>query len=308
MIIDTHIHVWSYPALADARDRIKTTQDLVSFRSRFPDLYDRTLHEDPIDNSDQLIADMDEFGIDRAFVQARPGSVTNEQVAESVRRHPDRLYGLMRIGHDQEAAYEYLEDPSHVRDGAADQVAHAIEDLGMKGLGEIFVRALTAETNPELIAKDLAPMMDAVQKYKVPVQFPTAWSQFPGGLFYGNPIWADEVAGRYPDVPIILTKMGRSLITYYEPCLTVAMRNANVYFDVVGTNAEHLRHAIDNIGSERILFGSDWSATWSCVREPAPLYTMRLKVLEDAGCTEEERENILWRNTVRLFGLSELEN
>lgn len=308
MIIDTHIHVWSYPALANAREQIKSTQDLISFRTRFPDLYDRTLHEDPVDNSDQLVADMDEFGIDKAFVQARPGSVTNDQVAESVRRHPDRLFGLMRIGHDQEAAYEYLEDPAPVREAAGEEVRHCIEDLGMKGLGEIFVRAMTAEVDPEKIAKDLSPMMDAVQKYKVPVQFPTAWSQFPGGLFYGNPIWADEVAGRYPDVPIILTKMGRSMITYYEPCLAVAMRNENVYFDVVGTNAEHLRHALDMIGSERIMFGSDWSATWSCVREPAPLYTMRLKVLEDANCTEEERENILWRNAAKLFKLDEMMN
>ena len=76
MIINTHIHVWGYPALADARDHFKSTKDLVSFISRCPDLYDRTLTEDPIDNSDQLIADMDAFGIDKAFVQARPGSVT----------------------------------------------------------------------------------------------------------------------------------------------------------------------------------------------------------------------------------------
>ncbi len=131
MIIDTHIHVWSYPALAQARDHIKTTQDLISFRTRCPDLYDRTLHEDPIDNSDQLIADMDEFGIDRALVQARPGAVTNDQVAESVRRHPDRLFGLMRIGHDQEAAYEYLEDPGPGREAACEEVWQCIEDLGM---------------------------------------------------------------------------------------------------------------------------------------------------------------------------------
>ena len=64
MIIDTHVHVWTYPALANARDYIKSTKDLVSFRSRCPDLYDRTLTEQPIDNSDQLISDMDEFGID----------------------------------------------------------------------------------------------------------------------------------------------------------------------------------------------------------------------------------------------------
>lgn len=308
MIIDTHIHVWSYPALRDARDYIRTTEDLVSFRTRHPDLYDRTLTEDPFDNSDALIADMDEFGIDRALVQARPGLVTNDQVAQSVRRHPDRLYGLMRIGHDQEAAYEYLEDPAPVRFDAPRQVAYCMEELGMKGVGEIFVRALTKEVDPEAIAYDLRPMMDAVQKYQVPIQFPTAWSQFPGGLFYGNPIWADEVAAHYPDVPIILTKMGRSLTSYYETCIAVAMRNANVYFDVVGTSPQHLRHALDLIGSERILFGSDWSATWSCVREPLPLYTMRLKVLEDANVTADERENMLWRNAARLFKLDGMAN
>ena len=308
MIIDSHVHIWSYPVLADLDDKIRTTEDLVSLRARYPDLYDRTLTEDPVDNSDMLVAHMDEAGIDRALIQARPGAVTNDQVAESVRRHPDRLYGLMRIGHDQEAAYEYLEDPSPVRDGAAAEVAHCIGDLGMKGLGEIFVRAMTAEVDPEAIARDLSPMMDAVREYDVPVQFPTAWSQFPGGLFYGNPIWADEVACRYPEVPIILTKMGRSLVTYFEPCLAVAMRNTNIYFDVGGTSPEHLRQAIGAIGSERILFGTDWSATWRYVRDPHDLYTLRLKVLDDAGVTGEERENILWRNAVRLFKLDELTN
>ena len=304
MIIDSHVHIWSFPALMDIGDKIRTTQDLIAFRTRYPDLYDRTLTEAPVDNSDMLIAHMDEAGIDRALIQARPGAVTNDHVAESVRRHPDRLAGLMRIGHDQEAAYEYLADTSAVRDGAGDQVAYCIEELGMKGLGEIFVRALTTETHPEKIARDLVPMMDAVSRYGVPVQFPTAWTQFPGGLFWGNPIWADEVACRYPDVPIILTKMGRGMITYFEPCLTVAMRNSNIHFDVVGTTSEHLKIALDAIGSERILFGTDWSATWRFVRDPADLYTMRLKVLDDAGVAGAARENILWRNAARLFGLS----
>ena len=308
MIIDSHVHIWGYPVLNEVGDKIRTTEDLIGFRTRYPDLYDRTLTEDPIDNSDALIAHMDEAGIDRALIQARPGSVTNDQVAISVRRHPDRLYGLMRIGHDQEAAYEYVEDPAPIRAAAAAEIDHCIGDLGMKGLGEIFVRALTAEVDPEAIGRDLAPMMDAVRKHGVPVQFPTAWTQFPGGLFYGNPIWADEVACRYPDVPIILTKMGRGMVTYFEPCMAVAMRNANVYFDVVGTTPEHLRQALNAIGSERILFGTDWSATWRFVREPMDLYALRLKVLDDARVTEEERENILWRNAVRLFKLDDLAN
>ena len=43
--------------------------------------------------------------------------------------------------------------------------------------------------------------------------------------------------------------------------MTVAMRNVNVYFDVVGTNPQHLRFAIDKIGAHRIMFGTDWFAT-----------------------------------------------
>jgi predicted TIM-barrel fold metal-dependent hydrolase len=143
--------------------------------------------------------------------------------------------------------------------------------------------------------------MRTVAKYGVPIQFPTAWSQFPGGLYYGNPFWVDEVAHRHPSVPIILTKMGRSITTYFDSALTVALRNVNIYFDVVGTCPEHLRIAVDKIGAERIMFGTDWSATWRWVSVPRDLYSLRLKVLEDAGLSESERDHILWRTAARLF-------
>ena len=57
----------------------------------------------------------------------------------------------------------------------------------MIGLGENFVRAMTGAVAPEKIARDLFPMMDAVNHYRVPVQFPTAWSQFPGGALLRAP-------------------------------------------------------------------------------------------------------------------------
>ncbi len=307
MIIDTHIHVWSYPVLQEHGSKIRSTEDLMAFRTNYPELYDRTLHEDPVDNSDTLIEQMDENNIDYGLVQARPGSVTNDQVAQSVRRHPDRLFGLFRIGHDQEAAHDYVDDPGPVRDAAPDHIDYCVRELGMVGMGELFVRAVTREIDPELIARDMKPIMDAIARNKIPIQIPTAWSQFPGGLIYGNPIWTDEIACRWPDTPLILTKMGRSLSTYFEPSMVVAMRNANVYLDVVGTRPDHLRQAIDTIGSERILFGTDWSATWRWVREPVDLYTLRLNVLKDANLTEQERENILWRNAVRVFGLKTID-
>ena len=175
----------------------------------------------------------------------------------------------------------------------------------MKGVGEIFIRALTDEIHPERIAKHLDGMMSVVAKHQVPIQFPTAWSQFPGGLFYGDPLWVDEVALRHPTVPIILTKMGRSIGRYFDSAMTVAMRNVNVYLDVVGTNAQHLRFAVDKIGAERILFGTDWSATWRWISVPMSLHRLRMKVIDDAKLDDAQRRQILWDNPVRLFKLEQ---
>jgi len=300
MIIDTHVHILSYPSLEDLSDKIKTTEDLISFRTRCPDLYNATLTEKPVDNSQHLISDMDRHGVSYALVQARPGSVTNQQVANVVKKHPDRLFGLLRIGHDQEAA-GYLADPTPVRENAPEEIQFCIERLHMKGMGEIFVRAFTTEIHPEKIARDLEPIMTALAKYKVPAQFPTAWSQFPGGLYYGNPIFVDEVAQRHPDVPIVLTKMGRGIGYYFDTSLAVAMRNTNVYFDTVGTSGSHLRIAVDKIGAERIMFGTDWSATWRWISKPADLHTIRLKTLDEAKLSYSEREQILWKTAAQVF-------
>lgn len=302
MIIDTHIHIYSYPSFRDLSRHIRTMEDAIAFRTRYPDLYKCNLTEEPVDNTDQLIADMDRNGIDFALVQARAGYVSNDLVATAAKRHPARMVPLARVGHDQEAA-GYHEDPGPTREAAPAELERALTTLGMKGVGETFVRALTNHVNPEKIARDLDGVVRVAEKHQVPIQFPTAWSQFPGGLFYGDPLWVDEVALRHPTVPIILTKMGRSITRYFDSAMTVAMRNVNIYFDVVGTNPQHLRYAIDKIGAERIMFGTDWSTTWSWLSVPATLHQIRLKVLDDAKLSESERELILWKNAARLFKL-----
>lgn len=302
MIIDTHVHIYSYPSFKDLSPYIRSMEDAIAFRTRHPDIYNCNLTEDPIDCSDDLIADMGSNGIDFSLVQARAGYVSNDLVAEAAARHPKKMVALARVGHDQEAG-DYHDDPGPAREWAPGEIERALTELGMRGVGETFVRAFTNHTNPEKIARDLTGIMKVVEKHKVPIQFPTAWSQFPGGLFYGDPLWADEVAGRHPTVPIILTKMGRSIQRYFDSTMTVAMRNVNIYLDVVGTSPEHLRFAIDKLGEDRILYGSDWSTTWRWLTIPDTLHNIRLKVVKDANLSESEREKLLWKNAVRLFGI-----
>ena len=90
MIIDTHVHICGYPSLSNLGDKIRTTEDLIAFRTRYPELYKKHLTEKPIDNSDALIADMDKNNVALALFQARPGAVSNDLVAEVANRHPDR--------------------------------------------------------------------------------------------------------------------------------------------------------------------------------------------------------------------------
>ena len=305
MIIDTHVHIFSYPSFRDLSKQIRTMEDAIAFRTRYPDLYNCNLTETPIDSTDELIVDMDKNGVDFALVQARAGHVSNDLVAQAAKRHPTRMVALARVGHDQEAA-GYHDDPGPTREKAPAELERALTELGMHGVGEIFVRSMTNKIHPEKIAQDLSGIMRVVEKHQVPIQFPTAWSQFPGGLFYGDPVWADEVAGRHPKVPVILTKMGRSISRYFDTVMSVAMRNVNVYLDVVGTNPQHLRFAIDKLGSERIMFGTDWSTTWRWLSVPGTLHQIRMKVLDDAKLTQAEREQILWKNAARLFKLDAL--
>ncbi|SVD36476.1 uncharacterized protein METZ01_LOCUS389330, partial [marine metagenome] len=69
MIIDTHVHVYGFPSLQKLEKQIKKMEDAIAFRTRHPDLYAKTLTDDPVDISGNLIEHMDHHKIDKALVQ-----------------------------------------------------------------------------------------------------------------------------------------------------------------------------------------------------------------------------------------------
>ena len=143
--------------------------------------------------------------------------------------------------------------------------------------------------------------METVAKYNVPVLFATGWTQFPGRMYHADPIYVDEIAGRYPNVPIVLTKMGRGIAHYFESALIVAMRNPNVYFDTTYSNGDHIRRAVRTIGADRMMFGSDWAVVWRWVREPEDLYSARLRAVRESGISMAEQAQILGKTAEKLF-------
>lgn len=299
-IIDTHAHILGFPAFDDLEDAIRTPRDVLQFRRRFPDLFRAGRSQLAYDNSHHLLERMDRYGVTHAVVQPTSGNVTNDLVAEAVRAHPDRFVGLCGVGKLQRAL-GYADDPAESRAEAVREAERCLTELGLVGVGEVSVRAITREQHPERIAADFAPLMAVLLRFAAPIQLPTAWTQYAGGLMYGDPLWVDELAARNPAVPIVLTKMGRSIQHLFDNALVVALRNDNVYFDTVGTTPAHLRRAVDELGSDRIMFGTDWSATWRWVRDPGDVHQMRLATIDEAGLTAAEREDVLWRTAAKVF-------
>src|SRR3954465_4454485 len=122
---------------------------------------------------------MDRYNVAHALVQARPGKISNEQVAAAAHRHPGRLSPLVRVGTEQ-VAFGYADDPAPLREQTPEIVAHGIEKLGMEATGEMLPRPIPKESPPEETAGAFEPLMRTLARYGVPIQIPTGWSQFVG--------------------------------------------------------------------------------------------------------------------------------
>ena len=305
MIIDSHCHPFGPVSHADLSDKVRTVEDLIAFRRNYPELYQERHTANMIDYMDAIIADMDQYGVDKAVVMptfcSELSDTKNEKTVEAIKKHPARLFGLMHLGWDESVAAGVDDDPIPEREAAPALIDRWIGEHGLRGIAESHGGPFTTEIHPVKIAEDLRPIMETVAKYNVPVLFATGWTQFPGRMYHADPIYVDEIAGRYPDVPIVLTKMGRGIAHYFESALIVAMRNPNVYFDTTYSNGDHIRRAVRTIGADRMMFGSDWAVVWRWVREPEDLYSARLRAVRESGISMAEQAQILGKTAEKLF-------
>jgi predicted TIM-barrel fold metal-dependent hydrolase len=308
-LLDCHVHVGGSPGLAALIDQVQSPKDYLALRGKQPKVFAAAASEPQIDNSDDLIAVMKKHGVTHGLIQPTPGrNASNERVAQVARNHKDRFFPLYR----PEAALGALgtgtmEPPTKEECRAnaqaeADAIENVFPKLGMFGMGEFGAGGyVTTALDPIEISRDMGPIMEALRPKKLPIMLPTGSSGWKGSLIYiYEPIWVDELAGNFPGVPIVLTKMGRSIPTSFDACLTIAKRNANIYFDLTETNEVHLREAIDQIGAHRIMFGTDLSGL-----SVNYTYEHGLHTVDGINPTAEEREWISWRtaDTVYQLGL-----
>ena len=251
----------------------------------------------PEDLADRWVQELERHGVGRAaLIASVPGDEAS--VGRAVSRHPTRFVGFAMI--DPTAADAATRTttalglvlrciclfPAMQRYSLRDpRVTEIVEIVGRHSGTAVFVHcgALSVGVRKKL---GLASRFD---------------------VRHGNPLDVHALAADHPHVPFIIPHFGAGLL---HETLILADLCANVYLDTSSTNrwvAYHpsltlagvFRQALQVVGPERLLFGSDSSffpRGWN-----AQIHAAQVSALDAEGVDEGMRRRIFADNFARLF-------
>jgi predicted TIM-barrel fold metal-dependent hydrolase len=223
-----------------------------------------------------LVQNLDQAQIDRAIVcplkprgyDLRAG---NEYVARAVHERPDRLIGFARV------------DP-HLGDAAAEELRHAVEALGLRGL---FLHPWeeTFRANAPLID----PVMRKAEELRVPVIIATGYPWLCESPQVG------ALAASFPAVPLLATNGAQMNISGFgQVDAELALRDApNLRIHTTGVYREDFLQGIErSLGADRLIFASAF-----------PYFdpSFELARVTRAHLSDHAKELILGRNLAELL-------
>ena len=143
-----------------------------------------------------------------------------------------------------------------------------------------------------------------IEEARLPALFHTGQSGMgsgmPGGggirLKYGNPIYLDDVAADFPEMPII---MAHPSFPWQDEAISIALHKPQVYIDLSGWSPKYFSPTLiqyaNSLLKHKVLFGSDY-----------PLITPDRWMADFAKIPikDEVRPLILKENAMRLFGFT----
>lgn len=225
------------------------------------------------------------FSVDAETVTGRP-AVPNEEIAEAAAANSDVLIAFASL------------DP-HKGMRAVAEARRLIRDHHVKGF----------KFHPNVQAffpneRSYYPLYEVIAEAGLPALFHTGHSGIgsglPGGggirLKYSNPMYVDDVAVDFPELPIVLAHPS---FPWQDEAISIALHKEQVFIDLSGWSPKYfppqlVRYA-NTLLRDRVLFGSDF-----------PLITPD-RWLEDfaaADFKDEVRPLVLKQNAARLLGLA----
>lgn len=279
MIVDFHTHI--FPR------KIRDSK-AVYFPSE-PDF--KLLYHSPrakLSGARQLIDTMDEQQVDRSVVFGFPW-----KNPETVKLHNDYIREAVENSGGRLIPFGCLDPHS---DDAAREAERCIEN-GFAGIGELA--AYLAGFDARLL-KRLEPIMAICRAKNVPVLIHV--NEPVGHVYPGKvPMTLNQVLGlikSFPDNKLVLAHWGGGIFFYYLAKREMKENLKNVYVDTAASpflyDPAIYRIAVQIVGSEKILFGSDFP-----LLKPARYFTE----MKMSGLNPSDLKNIGGGNAARLLNL-----
>jgi predicted TIM-barrel fold metal-dependent hydrolase len=278
MIIDAHTHI--FPK--------KIRQNREKYFSAEPAF--EKLYQSPksrLIGAREMLASMDASHVDKTVIFGFPWQNSllfkqhNDYVSEVVSRYPDRFIGLGCF------------DP--FSDEAAEEARRCLNDGALSGIGELAFYQSGIE-NASLAR--LEPVMEICSALDLPVLIHT--NEPIGHAYPGKTpntlAQIYQLIRAFPQNKIILAHWGGGLFFFGLLKKEVKDSLKNVSFDTAASpylyDVAVYRLAIELVGVEKILFGSDFPLL------PPTRYFDEMKI---AGLSEDERQQICGLNAAALF-------
>jgi uncharacterized protein len=225
------------------------------------------------------------FTVDAEAATGTP-AVPNEEIAQAAQRHPDVLIPFASI------------DPAKGRAGAR-QVHRLVNEHGVRGFKfHPNVQAFYPNDRSAYVLYEAIEAAGAIAVFHTGQTGIGAGAPGGGGirLKYSNPMFVDDVAADFPDMPIILAHPS---FPWQDEALAVATHKPQVYIDLSGWSPKYfppqLVQYANTLLKEKVLFGTDYPLL-SPDRWLADFAKLPIK--------DEVRPLILKQNAARLLGLA----
>lgn len=226
----------------------------------------------------ELIERMDSCGVSRAFIAPteRFIAVDNEEgnayILGLIHDYPDRFMGYAVVN-------PWYGEKGHI------QLRRALES-GLQG-----IKLHPVLQGFSLFDDTIRPILQIAEQFHAIVYVHT------GAPMNALPLQVAAIAADYPEVDFIMGRMGK---TDYALDVIPALKQApNVYAESAYCYPSYLRHLIDEVGVERLLFSTD---------TPLTFMDQEVTKFNDTPMSKKEKELIACGNLIRLTGRRTIDN
>lgn len=212
---------------------------------------------------------MEQYEVERTILCARD-HMGNEEVVQACREYPDKFWPLVYV------------NPLEGAEACRKKIGIYTEEHGFMGI----------KMNPlrhAFVADDLCvdPVMEEAERRGLPVFIHS------GHPPYSLPWSIALLAERYPSVKVVMIHMGHGHGVYIDAALKMAKRYPNIYLEMSGMPmGVKIREAYRQVGSDRILFGTDI---------PFHHPSVEIQKVLTCGLDEREQEDVFYNNAKKLM-------